>query len=139
MKSIYETPKATSNVSLGNLYDVNKQLMDSMPSIAEDILNTRLETLTNWISDRADQHYFMLLCNEEKDYTLFNIQPNSLNHICINQIETMAKDVIECMTNRGVLQALELQDDGAWELWVKKPEGCFAYYLFPYGDAVLEY
>ena len=139
MKSHISKESATSEVTLGSLYDINKQLMQDTPSIDATILEQRKEALCTWINKHADQHYFMLLCNDLKDYTIFNIQPTCMGVICINQLQTMTNDVIECMTNRGKLQAIELQDTDAWELWLGTDEGSFAYYLFPYGNAVLEY
>ena len=128
-----------TEVSLGSLYDINKQLMAQTPKIDPEILEKQKETLQHWISDRADQHYFMLLCHDLRDYTLFNVQTLPCGYISVQQVLEMANDVIECMTNRGTLQALELQEDGVWELWLNNGEGSFAYYLFPYGEAVLEY
>ena len=58
----------------------------------------------------------------------------------IEAIYTMADDVFECMKNRGTLLALDLQEAGGWELWLRADDGeIYAYYLFPYGEAVLEY
>jgi hypothetical protein len=48
-------------------------------------------------------------------------------------------DVLECLDNRGAILAMELQPDGVWELWIRVDEECYAYYLFPYSTAVLEY
>ena len=80
----------------------------------------------------------MLLCNERKDYTVFRMRDTTAT---IGAIQNMVNDVIECMTNRGTLLAIDLQEAGGWELWIKGAEDgfCSAYYLFPYGAAVLEY
>ena len=136
MKSHY---KKESSVSLGNLYDMNKHLMEQVPMISEDILKEKKQELVKWIAKLSEQHYFMLLCHEKRDYTLFNIISSPLNDITIDQINRMAEDIVECMNNRGSLLSLELQKDGAWELWARDETGCYAYYLFPYGSAVLEY
>lgn len=143
MKANYEDkiPKKTSEVSLGNLYDMNKQLMANEASISEEKLKEKKQALGDWISKLTYQHYFMMLCHERRDYTLFNMQYNELGDITVDQVCTMIDDVIECMTNRGTLLTMDLQEDGAWELWIRHATDgeCSAYYLFPYGSAVLEY
>lgn len=141
MKANYEDKiqKQETQVEMGNLYDMNKQLMMKEPTISEERLTTQKELLKNWINTYSTQHYFMLLCNERRDYTIFNIQPKAVLGFTIGQINDMTNDIIECMTNRGILIALDLQPDNVWELWLRADDECFVYYLFPYGEAVLEY
>lgn len=141
MKANYDTkPKATSEVSLGNLYDMNKQLMEHEMPMDGDAIEVALNELQNWLAAHWNDKYFMLLCHECRDYTLFNLDKTSTwarpqGTVLLDA----AKDVLECMTNRGTLLAVSLQPDGVYELWIRNDEGCFAYYLFPYGTAVLEY
>lgn len=142
MKANYEDkiPKKTSEVSLGNLYDMNKQMMEQEPPITAEELQTAKENLRAWITKHFKQKYLMLLCHELRDYTLFNL--DKTNSWAIAQPTTVyqaAGDIVECMTNRGQLLVMDEQEDGAWELWIRNDEGCFAYYLFPYGEAVIEY
>ena len=79
----------------------------------------------------------MLLCHELRDYTLFNFDATSEKRNV--KASEAANDVLECMTNRGQLISVEFQTDGAWEIWMRNNEDCFAYYLFPYDNAVIEY
>ena len=140
MKANYQDkiPKKESEVSLGNLYDMNKQIMANEPEIAAEVLAQKKEEMMNWVNTHFAQHYFMLLCNERKDYTVFRMRDTTAT---IGAVQNMVSDVIECMTNRGTLLAIDLQEAGGWELWIKSAEDgfCSAYYLFPYGAAVLEY
>lgn len=142
MKANYEDkiPQSASEISFGNLYDVNKQLMEKEPSIDPEVLWQKGQQLEAWLESAFAQKYFMLLCHEQKDYTVFNLdktntwaRPDRLRCRCARE------DVIECLTNRGTLLAMSLQPDNVWEFWIKNPEGCFVYYLFPYGEAVIEY
>lgn len=140
MKANYKDkiPKKESEVSLGNLYDMNKQMMAQEPELDEEALLTKGALLTDWIRTHAAQQYFMMLCHERRDYTVFNIRPR-MTGISINQINSMVGDVVECLKNRGTLVGMDLQDDGVWEFWINDEGECFAFYLFPYGPAVLEY
>jgi hypothetical protein len=142
MKANYEDKilKQTSEISFGNLYEINQQLMSNEAKIADDVLKNKKQELGNWIQSHYEQKYLMLLNNDLHDYTIFNLNKN--NDITLRDSSVGARaadDVIECMTYRGTLLALSLQEDGVWELWLKNAEGCFAYYLFPYGEAVIEY
>ena len=142
MKANYEDKisQKTTEVSLGNLYEVNKQFMAQEPPITEAELQLAIEHLRAWLTNNFDKKYFMLLCHELRDYTLFNLnKTNSTPFVPPLTIYNAADDIIECMMNRGELLVVDQQEDGAWELWIRNTEGCFAYYLFPYGDAVLEY
>jgi hypothetical protein len=79
----------------------------------------------------------MMLCHERRDYTVFHFKDITPS---IGDVQSMAADVFECMNNRGTLLALDLQEAGGWELWLRADDGeISAYYLFPYGEAVLEY
>jgi hypothetical protein len=141
MKANYKNidKPATSEVTLGNLYDMNKQIMEQIPVITDEEIAEHKDTMTKWFFDKINQKYFMLLCHEQRDYTLFNLDGlqtcSSLKDKCM----TAADDVIDCMNNRGIITAITLQEDGAYEIWMRNTEGNFAYYLFPYGAAVLEY
>ena len=141
MKANYkEKIKPTSEVTLGNLYDVNKQLMEKEPAITDAELQLAKEHLRNWFTHNFKQKYFMLLCHELRDYTLFNLDKTDTWQIAQpTTIMSAAEDVIECMTNRGTLLVVDDQEDNSWELWIRNSEGCFAYYLFPYSTAVIEY
>lgn len=142
MKANYKdkTPQQKSEVALGNLYEMNKQIMEQEPPITPTELQIAKEHLRAWLTHNFKQKYFMLLCHELRDYTLFNLdKTDSWSIAPPNTVMSTTNDIIECMTNRGRLLVIDEQEDGAWELWIKNSEGCFAYYLFPYGEAVLEY
>lgn len=131
---------STSEVTLGNLYEMNKQLMANENEITQTELELAKSHLQTWVANLFTQKYLMLLCHELRDYTLFNLDKTNTWKEIPPQTKYMAvNDIIECMTNRGTILAIEDQQDGAWEIWIRNSEGCFAYYLFPYGKAVLEY
>lgn len=142
MKANYEDkiPQATSEVTLGNLYDINKQLMEQMPQISDADMEVAKTHLRTWIDTVFAQKYLMLLCHEQRDYTLFNLDKTAAWKTASEHLKyEVVSDIIECMTNRGTLLIIEDQPDNTWEFWIRNSEGCFVYYLFPYGEAVLEY
>jgi hypothetical protein len=142
MKANYQDKisQPTTEVALGNLYDMNKQLMAQEPAITKAELDLAKEHLHRWITNNFKQKYLMLLCHELRDYTVFNLDKTSSWAIAKPQtIIDAVNDIIECMTNRGELLVVDEQDANVWELWLRNGQGCFVYYLFPYGEAVLEY
>ena len=58
-------------VVMGSLYDMNKTIVKDMPALAEGVINSKKEIIKNFITD-TNNFYYMLLCNERKDYTLFD-------------------------------------------------------------------
>lgn len=131
--------KPTSEVTLGNLYDMNKQIMEKEPALSNEALQEAENGLRGWFFNKIEQKYFMLLCHEQRDYTLFNLDGLRIGSTDKEKCITAAFDVIDCMNNRGEILSINLQEDGAYEIWSRNEDGCFAYYLFPYGAAVLEY
>ena len=141
MKANYEdkiTP--TSDVTFGNLYDINKQLMDKEPPMESEAIYEKGIQIETWLEKYETSKYFMLLCHEQRDYTVFNLdKTNTWAQIPATNIRLAREDVVECLTNRGTLLAADLQPDDVWEFWIRNSEGSFVYYFFPYGEAVLEY
>ena len=81
-----------------------------------------------------DGKYWMLLCHERRDYTVFNLQ----GEVTVRNIN---KDLIDCLKNRGIVLAIDKQPDGAYEIWIrdKKTKDNVIYYLFNYEFGVIEY
>ena len=81
-----------------------------------------------------DGKYWMLLCHERRDYTVFNLQ----GEVTVRNIN---KDLIDCLKNRGIVLAIDRQPDGAYEIWIrdKKTKDNVIYYLFNYEFGVIEY
>ena len=142
MKANYENKmqETESVVALGNLYDMNKQMMLNESPMSKDKQLDIINDLREWLIDNFDQKYIMLLCHERRDYTLFNLDKTGTWRKADNEkMHLAAADIIDCVTNRGQLLSMYVQPDNTWEIWIKSENECFAYYLFPYGQAVLEY
>ena len=117
------------------VYEFNKNIMKQLPVI-EDLKGVR-ETLIEYIHETPAKQYLMMLCREQNDYTLFNLNNNRFN----NEFD---QDIIECMENRDFgIVSCEIIDDGvAVELWVKRPnqmENADLYYIFPADAMVIKY
>ena len=143
MKANYEDkiPKQTSEVALGNLYEMNKQIMENEPPISKEERKSAKNHLVEWLMNTFNKKYLMLLCHELRDYTVFNLDKTSSEPLLpAVKAGAIAEDIFECMTNRGQLISFDEVQGNAWEIWIRKSsKECFVYYLFPYGEAVLEY
>ena len=119
---------------MGTLYDLNKNLVQkNISALEEGVLNSKKEIVKNFLRDTKDT-YYMLLCHEQRDYTVFKI--DTLEDSKYNEMISILID--ECLRNRGKIKSIELtKDKQAIEIWLMIEEEAFVYYLFPYGEAVI--
>lgn len=121
---------------LGDLYHLNKTLVEQQEKIISPYkLLEKKKIISNFIN-KTNNYYYMLLCNERKDYTLFHI-----NNICDDKkaIELSNCLVDECLANRGDIKSIEVTNDKqAVEIWISIENESFVYYFFPYDAALVE-
>ena len=126
--------KKTSEVSLGTLYDMNKEIMKKESALSKEKIEEiqgQLETWFNWYADS----YVMLLCRERYDFTVFHLYAKQNP----NPPKLAAKELIELLKERGQILSIEKEiDDNKWEIWLKINKEVFAYYLFPCDDFIIE-
>ena len=124
-----------AELNMGTLYDANKQLMSSdkikpMNELEIAGAQKKLEDFFNWKCDC----YGMLYCKDRSDITIFHMYENQNP----NPPAIAAAECLGCCTDRGELLSIEEQKDGNYEIWIKIDGEAFAYYLFPYDNAVIE-
>jgi hypothetical protein len=125
-----------SEVNMGTLYDFNKNAMASFEPIDIIQFNRMLNSIADTMIDaceNCDQHYWMLLCHDRRDYTLFNI-------VAASNMDCIIYELKPTLENRGKILDIELQDTGAYEIWIRDydTDENFAYYLFQYDAGVIE-
>ena len=122
-----------SKMTLGTLYDFNKQLMSQAKGLRRIDFKDSLNQIKDFIKEK-DNKYFMLLCKERSDYTVFVLFKNE-----DFDRQIFKKELSECLTNRGQILSIEkTKDKQAYEIWIKIDEEAFVYYLFPYDLGVIE-
>lgn len=122
-----------SEVAMGTLYELNKSAMRASKTL--DIKKTIEEKDKELFNFFATNKFAMLLCNEQKDYTVFAMISNQSRE---GQVATAKEELYTCLSNRGELLSFEKTEDGiAFEIWLRINEEIFVYYLFPYNEAVL--
>ncbi len=117
--------------TLGNLYDMNKQIIQQLPNATEEDIMFSKDLVQTFIESRQNK-YFMLLCNDRNYYTLFHINDQSdepLSEILFN----------ECIPNFANLKCVnETEDKGAIEIWTEADGEIYVMYFFPYDEGVIE-
>lgn len=131
-----------AELSMGTIYDANKSIMNiriegtneykfkQLNHVEMAGAQKQLEDFFNWKCDC----YAMLYCKERSDITLFHMYETQNP----NPPALAAKECLGCCTDRGELLSVEEQPDGNYELWIRIDGEPFAYYLFPYDNAVIE-
>lgn len=121
---------------IGTLYDLNKEIVKQQETkLSEATLNSKKEIIKNFI-DKSDNYYFMLLCNERKDYTIFEFtEGRKWTERCMDCAKCL---VDECLINRGEIRGIDLtKDKDAIEIWMIIDDNAYVYYFFPYDTGVI--
>ena len=115
-----------------DLHAMNKMLMAQLPELTEkrkNILSKEIRNLA--LAEDGAFKYLMLLSNERKDYTVFALR----NKNRLELADTLAKEVMECLENRGQIKEFDVKKDAnAIEIWI---DDAF-YALFVYDLGVIE-
>lgn len=118
-----ETPKGEFNM---NIYEMNKSIVAQLPDISKKDLEAGKKKINQVASNGK---YFMLLCNELKYYTVFNISTEG-----VEKIEDVVLDCINCFG--ATIKSIDNTPEGALEIWIKKDEEAYAMYFFNYDGGV---
>ena len=128
-----EEKKETSKVSIGTLYDLNKAVVVKEISLTGEKLEEKKSLIIDFLKSTKNT-YYMLLCNERKDYTVFRLenQEQSLKKLADCLID-------ECLLNRGLIKGIDITKlNDAIEIWLSIEEEAFVFYFFPYDAAIIE-
>lgn len=140
--------KSSTAIEAPNLYEMNKQIIeqtekpmpeekvyDALDYIVSPFFKKNIEKRIK--DEGTDSCYFMLLCREDNNYTIFNVR----NYLDFSiPIKTACDELTICLNNRGTVYSIEnTEDNYAIEIWLKDADkGMLCYYLFPYNEGVIE-
>lgn len=114
------------------LYDLNKQGYLTLPDMSTEDISNAKKKLTNLI-DEIRSSYYMLLCKERSDYTVFSI------YFDYKDSTSMAtEEIFSIVESRGKIRGVEFNDDETIDFWVLIDEEVFMYKLFDYEWGVIE-
>ena len=121
-----------------SLYDFNKKNMAQIKPYDPVALSNLCGKTASEIWDAnflaavpKDKTYWMLLCRERNDYTIFCVE---------HDVHELASAIKDCLFNRGHVLDITRQDDGNYEIWIRDfdTKENVVYYLFDYNDAIIE-
>ncbi len=124
------------DVSLGTLYDFNKQIILQQGRIGKARLEEVKIELEEWFNWNLDG-YAMLLCRERYDFTVFHLYEKENPNPC----KIAVTELINLLKERGKILSIEKDSDtinNAWEIWLEIDGEAFAYYLFNCDDWVIQ-
>lgn len=124
-----------SEVNMGTLYDINKVAIEKEGALNRPTFLNKIKEVEKYFREKVTKgnKYFMLLCNELKDYTVFNF--------VYNNFAPGADELRECLLNRGEVYSIERTEDNiAMEIWIKYEDDdeLHCWYLFPYDNGIIE-
>ena len=127
---------------MGTVYDLNKQLVEKEEkALSNSKLREKKKTIISF-AEKCKDVYFMLLCNERKDYTVFRkgFYDEDIYTDDEHQLDEIVNILVdECMMNRGEIRGIDLtKDKDAIEIWLIIEDEAYCYYFFPYDAAIIE-
>lgn len=116
-----------------NLYDLNKNVISQLNPLTSNEISNKM-SLINQYYEKADNLFHMLLCRDFNYYTIFSYDSMLM-------FPDFAGAVCTIITELGEVYSIELNEDGAMEIWIKPTgeESPYAFYLFPYDSGVVCY
>lgn len=113
------------------LYEFNKENMAQIQPYDPIVLNTMCKKVADDIWENDKPAYWMLLCRERNDYTIFRLERNK---------EELYLALVECLSNRGKVLDITKQKDSNYEIWIRDfdTNENVVYYLFNYNNGMIE-
>lgn len=127
--------KKEKKIAVSTLYEINKSLVkQNEVKLSKDVLNNKKEIIKNFVN-QTNNNYYMLLCNERKDYTIFDLWSIKLDDL----MKLVNCLIDECLIPRGEIRGIDLtKDKQAIEIWMIIDNEAYVYYFFPYDNGVIE-
>lgn len=121
-----------ANIEMTN-YEIHKQLFQKIDPPDRTKLKKLFSSVGAWFSTDIECNYYMLLCREKNDYTVFHF--NNMNY------DQGQQSVQRLLENRGtILDIIYVHGQDAYECWIKEKSSSevYMYMLFPYNWGVIE-
>lgn len=121
---------ANNKVSMGTLYQTNCDIYKQLPPMPAEEFSRKTLNIGGWFSSRTKRKYFMFLCRELNDYTVFEfIDPN---------YNAATNEIRDLITSRGLPVLIDYNhEQDAYEVWIKRKGEVHMYMLFPCDDFMI--
>ena len=116
--------------------EIQQMIYKQKPSLTEEQKTSLLTSVGEWFSTAPKENYYMLLCRDKNDYTLFHF--NDMNY------SQGVQEVKETLESRGeIIDIFYETAVNAYACWVRNEDGMGSYavdmyLLFGYSWGVVE-
>lgn len=127
---------AATPIAQLNMYQMNKDLVKGLKRMNNMDVNKALEKVADWFNP-TETHY-ALLNHEHHYFTIFEVNDTGL----VGSPQSFIKEVKDILMNYygdKDLRAIDVQEDGAVEIWAMWDGEPTVAYLFPYSQGVVYY
>lgn len=107
------------------------------PAMSSSKREDKMDEIWDWIySNCIDNSYFMLLCRERNDYTMFVL---GTDRALEDPVTSVTNELAEVLDSRGNWIAADLdEENNTWQLWVNRGGQAAVYLFFDAGGFVIE-
>lgn len=129
-----------------SMYQMNKTLVAGLKKMNNMAINTALENVRDWYLKYVYSHpaamFFVLLNHEQHYYTMFTRDHKKKVKSTSDEADNFIAAVKDILTNYygdNDIRAIDVDENGAieiWGMWDKEPSVA---YLFPYDQGVVLY
>ena len=98
-----------AEVGMGSLYDMNRTIMQQQSPLSEQEIEEALNEVDKYFY--SNKQYFMLLCHERRDYTLFDLGYETYYDYKEKCKKTVDVLIDECLKNRGEIRGIDITKD----------------------------
>lgn len=123
-----------SEIGLGNLYDYNKNRINLVSALSKSKIEEAKTKIKIYMCNKQNK-YYMLLCREKNDYTIFKTNNKPEGHLY-----NISVALDEIIPSRGAaIKEIEYdKTSDAYEIWVSTENESFMYLFFPCDNFVID-
>ena len=118
-----------------NLYDLNKQIFKGVKELTSEEKSAAKTIVKEFVKSQSKKNikYWMLLCRERADYTLFDF-------IRKDNLDFFGNEFLETIENRGKVKSIEKDNYAGThiEIWINVEGEDHCYMFFPYDEGVIQ-
>lgn len=120
-----------ADITLGTMYDMQKDAVREMYPMTKAAMNDAYNKVKDMVA-KTNNKYYMLLCREKADYTLFNIGEHNAT-----AYDRLTMELKTCIKNRGKAKIIDSNDE-ITQIWIQDGDEVSLYYFFPANDNTIE-
>ena len=124
---------ASTPVAQLNMYQMNKDLVKGLKHMNNMAINKALEKVAAWF--KPEVSHYALLNHEHHYFTIFEASEAMTTESFIAAV----KDILMNYYGDNDIRAIDVQEDGAVEIWAMWDHEPTVAYLFPYSQGVVYY